>query len=189
MSNIDCPLHEVDAVVRSLARNNTFCPNIDRTIFNLSKKRNETSHRNDYILATTIYFVDGTKVTVKNCVNDKVSVTTETIKLSDGTTKEVETASLESREIGVAYAILKRMICTPDEKGEVKGGFGSFLSKVIKEAWNQPVESAKIKAENEIRKAKIKENTSTKIKEEKPSLRKCVKELSDILASLKSKMA
>lgn len=188
MSTNDYTFDEISAITRSLARNNTFCPNIDRTIFNLSKKHNEETNSDDYILATTVFFVDGTKVTVKNCLRDKISVETETIRLSDDTRKEVETASLESREVGIAYAILKRMVCVPDEKGEVKGGFGSFLNKAIENSWNQSVEEVRIKAEKDIRKAKFKD-TPKKEKEEKPSLRKCVRDLSELLSELKNKLA
>lgn len=177
----------LESVVNSLARNNSFCPGIKRTIFNLSKKRNETSHRNDYVLATTVFFHDGTKTTVKNSMNDKVSVVTEKVKLSDGTTRDVETASIESREIGVLYAILKRMICVPEKSGTVEGkGFANFLRKTVKNAWNQNVEEVRTKAENEIRKSNLKTKKTQKVqKNEKSSLRQCVKDLAEVIASLK----
>lgn len=80
------------------------------------------------------------------------------------------------------------MVCVPDEKGEVKGGFGSFLNKAIENSWNQSVEEVRIKAEKDIRKAKFKD-TPKKEKEEKPSLRKCVRDLSELLSELKNKLA
>lgn len=177
----------LESVVTSLARNSTFCPGISRTIYNLSKKRNEKTHRNDYVLATTVFFKDGTKVTVKNSMNDKVNVITEKVKLSDGTTRDVETASIESREIGLVYAILKRMICVPEECGTVEGkGFANFLRKKVGAAWNQNVEEVRTKAENEIRKAALKNKKPvSKKKDEKPSLRKCVQELAEAVSALK----
>lgn len=176
----------LEAVLASLARNNSFVPGIERTIFSLSKKRNEKSHRNDYVLATTVFFKDGTKTTVKNSMNDRINVATEKIRLSDGTTRDVETASVESREIGLLYAILKRVICVPEANGSVEGkGFANFLRTKVKGAWNQNVEEERTKAENEIRKAKLKAKKPVQKKEEKPSLRKCVQDLADAIASLK----
>ena len=177
----------LEAVVTSLARNNSFCPGISRTIYSLSKKRNEKTHRNDYILATTVFFKDGTKVTVKNSMNDKVNVITEKVKLSDGTTRDVETASVESREIGLVYAILKRMICVPEESGTVEGkGFANFLRKKVGAAWNQNIEEVRTKAENEIRKNALRNKKPVaKKRDEKPSLRKCVQELAEAVSALK----
>ncbi len=177
----------LEAVVTSLARNNSFCPGIQRTIFNLSKKRNEKSHRSDYVLATTVFFRDGTKTTVKNSMNDKVGVVTEKVKLSDGTTRDVETASVESREVGLLYAILKRMVCVPEESGTVEGkGFANFLRKAIKNAWNQNVEEVRTKAENEIRKANLRAKKPQKSqKPKKASLRQCVQSLAEAIESLK----
>jgi hypothetical protein len=176
----------LEAVLASLARNNSFAPGIKRTIYNLSKKRNEKSHRSDYVLATTVFFTDGTKTTVKNSMNDRVSVVTEKIKLSDGTTRDVETASAESREIGLLYAILKRLICVPEANGTVEGkGFANFLRTKVREAWNQNVEEERTKAENEIRKTRLRAKKPAQKKEEKPSLRKCVQDLTDAINAFK----
>lgn len=178
----------VEQVVKSLSWNNTFCPNIDRVIYNLGKVRGKKSHRPEYTLATTIFFVDGTKTTVKNSVHDKVAVEIEKIKLSDGKVIEVETATREAREVGLVYAIVKRLIGEPTENGEVKGHFCSFLNKTVDAAFNQPVENAKTQAEEKIRKAKAKEMKKNKVKKEQPSLRKCVQSLSDIISRLDKKI-
>ena len=174
--------------LKSLCRNNTFCPNIDRVIFNLGKYRGEKSHRTEYTLATTIFFVDGTKTTVKNSIHDKVDVVKEKVKLSDGSEIEVETATRESREVGLIYAIVKRLIGEPNENGEVKGGFCTFLGKMVDGAFNQPIENAKTQAEEKIRKAKAKEAKKNRVKKEQPSLRKCVQSLTDIIAKLDKKL-
>jgi len=175
----------VTSVVGSLVRNNTFCPNIKRVIFNLGKGDNDQP-----ILATTVFFADNTKVSVKNSREDEVKVVTEKITLSDGSEKEVETASLESREIGLAYAILKRIVCTPDKNGTIESkGFITFLHKQIKNAWNQPVEAARAKGENAIKAKNAPVATEKSVKAEKPSLRKCVTALSELLTKLDDKLS
>ena len=175
--------------LKSMCRNNTFCPNIQRVIYNLDKRRGEKSHRPEYTLATTVFFVDGTKTTVKNSVHDKVDVKIEKIKLSDGTETEVETATRESREVGLVYAIVKRLIGEPNEKGEVGGHYCTFLSKTVEKAFNQPVENAKIKAEEKIRKERVKKIKKTSTHKEQPSLRKCVQSLTEIINKLDKKIS
>ena len=175
--------------LKSMCRNNTFCPNIQRVIYNLDKRRGEKSHRTEYTLATTVFFVDGTKTTVKNSVHDKVDVKIEKIKLSDGSETEVETATRESREVGLVYAIVKRLIGEPNEKGEVSGHYCTFLSKTVEKAFNQPVENAKIKAEEKIRKERVKKIKKTSTPKEQPSLRKCVQSLTEIINKLDKKIS
>ena len=176
--------------IKSLCHNNTFCPNIKRVIFNLDKRRGQKSHRAEYTLATTVFFADGSKTTVKNSIHDKVGVEVVKVKLSDGSEVDAETATRESREVGLVYAIVKRLIGEPNEKGEVSGHFCSFLNKTVDKAFNQPVEDAKNKAEEKIRKANAKVMKKKKSeKKEQPSLRKCVQSLSDIIAKLDKKIS
>lgn len=127
-----------DSFVKSMVRNNTFCPNIKRIIFNL--KTTETRPVLDAAgkpitdekgrvqrqtvdvtpeLATAVYFVDGTKCTVVN--SDKDLVTTEekevTYVVCDKSGKEsnvktghkVKVATEAAKEAGVVYAIVKRI--------------------------------------------------------------------------------
>lgn len=127
-----------DSFVQSMVRNNTFCPNIKRVIFNL--KTTETRPVLDAAgkpitdekgrvqrqtvdvtpeLATAVYFVDGTKCTVVN--SDKDLVTTEEKEVTyvdcDKSGKEftvktgrkVKVASEAAKEAGVVYAIVKRI--------------------------------------------------------------------------------
>lgn len=173
----------VSQVMKSLCFNNTFCPNIKRVIYNLDAHRGEKSHRTEYTLATTVFFTDGTKTTVKNSVHDKVGVIKERVKLSDGSEIEVDAPSIESREVGLVYALVKRLVGEPDEKGAVTGGYCTFLNKTVKNAFVQPIENAKNAAEEKIRKAK-KNELKKKVKTEQPSLRKCTESLSDVINKL-----
>lgn len=181
------------AVIASLTRNNTFIPNIDRVIYNLGKKivkggENEESYPVD-ILATTVYFKDGTKVTVKNTIKDKIQVITEKITLSDGSVKEVRTASHDSREIGLMYAIVKRLIGTPSESGEINGnGFSGFLRDQVKSALNQNVESVRVSSEKALKKNQAKTSSTSKKNDHKASLRKVVEDLSKVVESLAAKI-
>lgn len=127
-----------DSFVQSMVRNNTFCPNIKRVIFNL--KTTETRPVLDAAgkpitdekgrvqrqtvevtpeLATAVYFADGTKCTVVN--SDKDLITTEEKEVTyvdcDNSGKEftvktgrkVKVASEAAKEAGVVYAIVKRI--------------------------------------------------------------------------------
>lgn len=183
----------LESTIKSLVYNNSFCPNIERVIHSLSKKRNTKSHRNDYTLATTLFFADGTKTTVKNSIHDKVNVIKRNIELSDGSVTEVETASTESKEVGIMYALVKRIVGGCDENGTVGKGFCTFLNRIAKEAYDQNIESARNAAEEKIRKTRVRKfkegiaKAALAKKTEKPSLRKCVNELSDLLEKLAKK--
>lgn len=196
-----------DCVVQSLIRNNSFVPNINNVIFNTKidedvvktdengnpiKDANgrvikEKKTLENPVLVTVVYFVDGTKVTVRNSERDGIKLEKKTIKLSDGSTKTVMTASAESKEIGLVYAILKRVICNYDEQGTVENaGFARFLNKIIRNAYVQDVEDAKLLAERKISKIRNKEAAKSKqsTKKEKPSLRGTVNELMSVVKGL-----
>jgi hypothetical protein len=200
-----------DCVVQSLIRNNSFVPNINNVIFNtkidedvVKKDENGNPIKDDNgrvikekkalenpVLVTVVYFVDGTKVTVRNSEKDGIKLVEKTITLSDGSTKTVMTASEESKEIGLVYAIVKRVICNYDEQGTIENaGFARFLNKIINNAHVQDVENAKILAERKISNLRNKEakkeakksNPSTK--KEKASLRGTVNELMSVVKGL-----
>lgn len=177
----------VSQVMKSLCHNNTFCPNIKRVIYNIDTYRGEKSHRKEHTLATTVFFADGTKTTVKNSIHDKVDVVMEKVKLSDGSEIEVETASRESKEVGLVYAIVKRLIGEPDENGTVGGHYCTFLNKTVTKAFDQPIEKAKNVAEEKIRKSK-KVASKKKSNDEQPSLRRCVQSLTDIIGKIDSRL-
>lgn len=200
-----------DYVVQSLIRNNTFVPNINNVIFNtkidedvVKKDENgnpvkdangrvikEKKPLENPVLVTVVYFVDGTKVTVRNSEKDGIKLEKQTIKLSDGSEKIVTTASAESKEIGLVYAIAKRVICNYDEEGTVENaGFARLLNKIISKAHVQDVENAKLLAERKISKARNKEakkeaeKSKPSAKKEKASLRGTVNELMSVVKGL-----
>jgi hypothetical protein len=199
-----------DYVVQSLIRNNSFVPNINNVIFNtkidedvVKKDENGNPVKDDNgrvikekkplenpVLVTVVYFVDGTKVTVRNSEKDGIKLEKKTIKLSDGSEKVVTTASAESKEIGLVYAIVKRVICNYDEEGTVENaGFARFLNKIVDNAHVQDVENARLLAERKISKARNKEAKESQkskptVKKEKASLRGTVNELMSVVKGL-----
>ena len=196
-----------DYVVQSLIRNNTFVPNINNVIFNtkidedvIKKDENgnpvkdangrvikEKKPLENPVLVTVVYFVDGTKVTVRNSEKDGIKLEKKTIKLSDGSEKVVTTASAESKEIGLVYAIVKRVICNYDEQGTIENaGFARLLNKIVDKAHVQDVENAKLLSERKISKARNKEAEKSKpsAKKEKASLRGTVNELMSVVKGL-----
>lgn len=172
-----------DSVIKSLVRNNAFMPNIDRVVYN-TKADVETEEGELPTLATVVYFKDGTKVTVKNSDKDTITLVDETIELSDGSKTTVKTASRESREIGLIYALVKRMLCEFDEDGKVEGtGFAGFLKKTVDKAYRQDVENTKVRAEKKLAKAREEPKVE---KPRKVSLRDTVRSLADTLDGLKT---
>jgi hypothetical protein len=100
------------------------------------------------VLATIVYFTDGTKCTVVNSDADAVEVVD--VKLSDGTT--VKAASETSKERAVVYAIVKRLlgkVGRTDKQGkfhsnEIDGnGFGRKLRDIVAGAYDEQVQAAK----------------------------------------------
>ena len=197
----------LERAVASIASNNTFVPNIDRVVFNTKTEKlvarkdgdgnpvlddkgrvvKETVPLENPVLVTVVYFKDGTKVTVKNSDKDAIILEDYTIKLSDGSTKTVKTASRESKEIGLVYAIAKRVICKYDDCGNIQNaGFAKFLNETIEKSHVQDVEDSKLIAERKISKARNKQN-STAEKPEKPkkeNLRSVVNKLSEAVSNL-----
>lgn len=171
-----------DSAVKSIARNNTFMPNIYRVIYNTN-----VEDGNHCTLVTVVYFKDGTKVTVKNSERDDITLVERKLKLSDGTEKTIKTASEQSKEIGLVYALAKRLICTFDERGTVNGkGFAGFLLKAINKAHVQEVEDVRLAAERKISKARNEDNLKArKAQTKKNSLRDMVAELGSVVGSLK----
>jgi len=148
-----------------LKENNCTMPDIDRVIYNLKTwewKTDENGQKvkadlENPVLATVVYFIDETKVTVKNSLHDKVDVI-ET-KLSDGNV--VKTADRESKERGLIYAVLKRMVSKPDENGVlIDSGLSRILREMVDNAYDTQVEEAEAKIKKAAQQAKHKELTS-----------------------------
>lgn len=186
-----------DVVVESLVRNNAFMPNVERVIYN-TKTFEEVSRKDDDgnvvkekvglekpVLVTVVYFKDGTKVTVKNSDKDGITLVDQKVKLSDGSETTVRTASQESREIGLVYALVKRLVCGFDEGGVVQNaGFAKFLHKVVGDAYVQDVESVKTAAERRISKEAYKARAAKSEKKERGAKKN--RGLYDIVSDLAS---
>lgn len=161
----------LEDVIEGLKYNNAYLPPIDHVVFNTKteewiedpgkegdKPTKVKVQLENPVLATIVYFCDGTKVTVKNCDKDQITLVDEKVKLSDGTETTVRTASRESREIGLAYAVLKRVFCYYDENGNVNGGsLSKLMNELIDDARCQDVDAAKAAAEKRISKERAKE--------------------------------
>jgi len=96
------------------------------------------------VLASKIYFEDGTWTVVKNSGEDTIDLVEE--KLPNGGT--VVTASNGSKERALAYAIVKHAFGIADPKtGEVRGAnLGRRFEKIIKASVDQRVQKAAAKA-------------------------------------------
>lgn len=91
------------------------------------------------ILATIVYFDDNTKTVVQNSKNDKVVL--EDVKLSDGTT--IKTASDQSKELAVVYAIVKRLFGKIDKYGNViDTGLSRRLTEIVSNGYDTTVAAA-----------------------------------------------
>ena len=200
----DCLMEQV---VASIVKNNAFAPNVDRVIYNtkttdeVAKKDGdgnpvlddkgrvvkETVKLERPVLVTVVYFKDGTKVTVKNSAKDGITLVDKKVKLSDGSEKTVATASDESKEIGLVYAIVKRVVCDYDDNGTVKNaGFARFLHNIVDNAFVQDVEEVKLAGERKILKSRPKTDKKDKGAKENRSLGAVVGALSKTVEGLKS---
>lgn len=91
------------------------------------------------VLATVVFFDDGTKSVVKNCLADEIS--TETVEVADGVC--VEVGDYDSKERGLLYAIMKRIVSSLDADGNVvSGALGNSLRKLIDQSIDQNVIAA-----------------------------------------------
>lgn len=122
-------------------------------------------------LATTVYFTDGTKVTVQNSEHDKVIVKEvyldkngkETSK--ENAVKTITVADDCSKETGLCYAILQRMCGKPDPKKNNKvtnHGLAKLMATLIKSSYDQPLEAAKTKLQKTAAKKRAEEIKKTK---------------------------
>jgi hypothetical protein len=113
------------------------------------------------VLATVVYFDDDTKISVVNSVADGVKF--EDAVVGDAT---VKTATRESKEIGLVYAIVKRLCAKfdPNTGKMTESGIGRILNDVIKNSYDSPVEAAKLK----LAKAKSKAEHEAKLNTAKP---------------------
>jgi hypothetical protein len=113
------------------------------------------------VLATVVYFCDDTKISVVNSAADGVRF--EDRVLSDGST--VKAASRESKEMGLVYAIVKRLMTKYDADGKpLNSATGRILNDYVKGSYDSVIERAEVK----IAKAKSKAEHVAKLNSAKP---------------------
>lgn len=104
----------------------------------------------DPVLATIVYFTDGTKVVVTNSSTDKVDLVD--VKLADGTV--VKTASSQAKERALIYALVKRLYGTPDCLGNIENvGLARRLNDMVQNGYDTRLEDAKNRIAEAARKA------------------------------------
>ena len=184
-----------DKVIKALMRNNVFVPNIERVIFNTTKDEDKS-----WVLQTEVQFVDGTRSVVKNSKLDNIKVEKVDVKLDDGTVcGSVYTATEESREIGLVYAIFKRIICNYDTQGKdaglVKGaGLLKFFKGIKDRTIVGEIHSLTNKAYKEREKNRAKQRGAAEgsvISEDKPcrvskkkSFREAIRDITEVVNKL-----
>lgn len=133
------------AVNDKIVCNGASVPDVSRVIFSTSRKPvdPEDKQAGTYpVLATTVFFSDGTSTTVCNSVHDK-------IELKDGV------ASDSAKEAGVIAAIVKRVYGTINwSTMKAEGnGFGAKLRKIVADGWDQELEAKRAKEKREKQRA------------------------------------
>lgn len=172
-------------VVDELKAKGCAVPDVERIIYNRgTKKAADGSERPT--LATVVYFVDGSKVTVVNSEHDGLQLD------ADGK------PTRESKERGLIYALVKRIYASEyvmSDKGELKlesKGFGRILNEFVDSAYDQQEEDAKRKAAEAAAKAEFeaKKGTSKRkraaLGEVVVDLSESVKDMKDCIAALKA---
>lgn len=164
-----------DYVVGDVLENGCTMPRPKRVEYSFKK----ASGDKPAVLATVVFFDDGTKSVVKNCPGDLVETVEK--KLSDGST--VETASDSSKEIGFVYAVVKRLLSSLDEDGNaVCSGLGNSLRETVANAVDQNVVAAEKQfAKKQLAEEKPNEKPAKKAKREKKT---DLEELSSSLSRL-----
>lgn len=172
-------------VIKELEQNNTAFPDIMRVIYNIGKKSYRKLDENGKsirdangkivmsepvdVLATVVYFADDTKISVINSAADGVKFEDHT--LSNGST--VKVASRESKEMGLVYAIVKRLLTKYDKNGKpLDSATGRILNDHVKGSYDCVIEKAELK----IARAKSKAEHEAKLNTAKPKKRYSIKD-------------
>lgn len=175
-----CIINDIeDYAAKALMENNCYMPAVSRVIYNIGKKAYPKLDENGKrvkdengkiimgepvdVLATIVFFDDNTKISVVNSAHDGVKF--ENHVLSNGNT--VKVASDCSKEIGLVYAIIKRMFALPDKNDPDKmkaEGLGRLLRTAVNDSYDSVIEKAELK----IARAKSKAEHEAKLNTAKP---------------------
>ena len=208
--------------INDMSTKNAYIPKIDRVIFNL--KTTETVAQKDAdgkpivdakgrvkrevvackpVLATIVYFRDGTKVSVVNSDADVVKTEQKEITYTDlakdgkevlvKSGKFATVATEAAKEAGLVYAIVKRLVGAVDEKtGNVSGnGFGRQLKEVVAKAYDTQYKKVwgdvfkdLCRKEHEERQAAAKARKAKRTPTIEENIATLVKQNADLLAKL-----
>ena len=182
-----CKEEARQSVIDSLVATNTFAPKISSVRYHTSVKENGKG-----VLHTVVTFVDGTTSVVKNDpdMGDEISLVEKEVVLSDGSKRKMLTASESAKEIGLVYAIVKRMVCKLDGMGTVKPkGFINFIRSAVRKARVQDVIDGTVVAERELAKKRAEKRNSDreKLLDTIDTLRKEIEELNRRFSKLSPK--
>lgn len=169
----------LESAIKALVNKNCTMPDIARVIYNVGTKAYpkldpETGKRitengklvmNEpvKVLTTVVFFADGTKVTVTNSEKDGVKFIKVNAIDNDSNSPVVEIADDTSKEMGLVYAVCKRMFGKVDwNTGKVEGdGFGRKLHDVVNRAYDYVREDAANKHNKKLAKAKYEASKGT----------------------------
>jgi hypothetical protein len=143
----------------------------DKDMFEMSKPVD--------VLATVVYFADETKISVVNSAADGVKF--EDHVLSDGST--VKTAARESKEMGLVYAIVKRLMTKYDKNGKpLNSATGRILGDYLKKSYDNVIERAEVKIAKTKSKAEhVAKLNSAKPKKKRYSIAETLERINDML--------
>lgn len=143
---------------------------ITKTFYSL--KWVEDKEDRNWVLTTVVIFKDNRKVIVKNHVKDVVCV--EIVEDEEGTKKIVPTE--ESKEIGLAYAILKAnegaLVESSTDNQIVGNGYMTKLKRIVNKAEFNMKKSEKAETVTIVNKDTIKKITPNDVKETKVTPKK-----------------
>ena len=191
----------LEDAARELYEKNCTMPDIARVIYNIGTKAypklDEDGKRIKEngklvmtepvkVLTTIVFFIDGTKVTVTNSEKDGVQFLEDKAIATDPESPTVLVADETSKEMGLVYAIVKRLVGKVDwESGKVEGnGFGRKLRDIGANAYDTNKEDAKNKHLQKVAKAKYEASKGT-AKPKHPSFAETVIDFKDAVNGLK----
>lgn len=166
----------------NVIESNYVCPLAKSVIYDLNTSKEFP------ILTTIVYFVDGTKITVRNNRLDAVDLVTK--KLSDGT--EIKVASDSAKEHGYVYACYKRSLTLykdglefsrPNLENHFKTIINEYSHDLAYDRAEKRIAKERSKAAHEEKMRKAKESP----KPEKLSIKQTLKRINDFIDILSSK--
>lgn len=195
-----------NALLGDLAYNNTAFPAIKNIIYNVGEKAypviengkrvkdkdGKVVTKTRKVLTTVVFFIDNTKVTVTTSEGDGakfVPAKRDVTKIDENGKSYVEsedlgieTADEASKEMGLVYALAKRLVGKPDANGTIEGnGFGRKLKDLVSDAYDTAVEEKIRKIEKAARKSEYEHKLNTAEPKKKFSLKETLARFNSIM--------